>query len=251
MPEVAPLLPLLPAAVQSLLATPFEHFRDLVPHQLSLTFSQELPLSDTARLAILELLLNDGRHFEQLCEAALLYGAEPLPGLLLRTHACLFFAEGIRSSATGVSFAPIVASRALQSFYIAYLTAGHWGPPILFSGRPIVRWPLAEFIHVTPRFWLHKLSALELNFIAGWHCVLIPGAPHFTSLSTYSIQHITTLQFSGLCCSRGSFCRESISECEQHRDCDSLVRWPHTVECGGIIGLGKPCSRPRRRLSGD
>jgi hypothetical protein len=186
MPEIEELLPLLPAAIRALVATPFAYFRDFAPRsprQLKLAFSLQLPLSDAMRLSLLELVLNEGRHFDRLWDVSFLYGAEPLPGLLLQTPSQFLFLAGMRATERGVADSPVAMSRILQSFYMAYLVAGHWGLPLLFEGRPVVRWPIAELLTATPRFWLHKLSSIELNFIAGWHFILIPAAGCLKDLS--------------------------------------------------------------------
>jgi hypothetical protein len=182
MPEIPELLPLLPPIIQDLSGTPFCQFEDFAlrtPRQLKLCFSQILPLSDRMQLSILELVLNDGKKFEQLCECAFLYGVEPLPGLLLKSQSHLFYIEGMKLTDDGVSFTHTTTARALYTFYMSYFISGHFGISQLFGAHPIVRWPINELLYCCQRYWLHKPVAVELNFVSGWRFILIPTVSEF------------------------------------------------------------------------
>jgi hypothetical protein len=126
-------------------------------------------------LSILELVLNEGKKFEQLYEVSFLYGVEPIPGLVLKTITHLFYIEGMRLSRAGVAFSQAKTARILYTFYMGYFISGHFGACSLFCSHPVVRWPLDEFVHCTQRYWLHKLSAVELTFVSGWRFILIPS----------------------------------------------------------------------------
>jgi hypothetical protein len=184
MPEIPPLLPLLPPIIQTLIATPFCQFHDFAlrnPRTLKLSFSLILPLSDGMRLSILELVLNNGKKFEQIYEGSFLYGVEPLPGLLLKTANHLIYIEGMRLRPSGVAFRAVRTSRVLYTFYMSYFISGHFGPSQLFGSRPVVRCPIDEIAFCCPRYRLHKTVAVELSFISGWRFILIPDGDRFLS----------------------------------------------------------------------
>jgi hypothetical protein len=185
MPDIPSLLPLLPDVIRGLLTTPYLQFEDFAlrtPRQLKLSFSLTLPLSDYMRLAILKLVLNEGKPFEFIYDVQFLYGVEPIPGLLMRSGDCLVFVEGLQLTGNGVDFRLSGAHRICYSFYMSYFIAGHFGPCSLFGAHPVLKWPMNEIIYLSQRYWLHKPIAIELNFISGWRFILIPTGDNFIPL---------------------------------------------------------------------
>jgi hypothetical protein len=152
----------------------FEDFAIRTSNQLD--FSLILPLPDHMLFCLLQCFFNDGKQFELIANVSLLYGVEPLPGIIMRTDRSLIYVEGMAVTQTGVNFIKMKSHPFLYSFYMGYFIAGHFGPCSLFGCHPVVTWPADELIYSCQRYWLHKLIATELSFNSGWRFILIPTA---------------------------------------------------------------------------
>lgn len=172
--EIPELLPLVPPKIISLLTTPIPQFEDLSLHskrQVMLSFSQILPLSNSYTVSLLSLILDE---FNSLSSVQLLYGVDPITGALLRTQNYLFFVEGINVTNSGACFVCNTTPRIVYTFYMSYFINGSFGPCSLFGAHPVIRLPLDSLIGYNQHYWLHKPTAIELNFIYGWNFIIIP-----------------------------------------------------------------------------
>ena len=124
---------LLPESLQSLFLVPYKRIAELsqYTHQgKELNFSYEFQLSPRLRLQQLQIVLNNQLPFTQLINVSLLYGIEPISGVLLRSTTNLYFVEGMKyvinqsnPSETGIIFETKMPPSYLFTFYIGYFVS--------------------------------------------------------------------------------------------------------------------------------
>lgn len=182
-PEIPNLLPLMPSVILDLITTPIPQFENLSLHtkrQVMLSFSQIVPLSDSFNTALLSLIFEDF-NLQTISSVKLLYGVDPIQGILSRTQKCFFFVEGMDINETnqGCHFAYTSTPMILYTFYMSYFINGSFGPCSLFCAHPMIRVPLDALISIQEHYYLQKMTALELNFIYGWNFILIPSIDNY------------------------------------------------------------------------
>ena len=175
-PIVEDQLGIWPSSFFSQLQIDFQPYETLMmhsPNQLNLTFSYHFEINDWLLLEILQSIANNGEKFKLLQNVSLLYGLDPLPGVVLINDNFIFFVEGLRVSEKGVRFVSSKMSNILYSFYISYMVSGYFGQCFLFSGHPILKFPKLLITSCTPRFWLQEPVSIEVSFLFGWAFIMI------------------------------------------------------------------------------
>ena len=166
-----------PELFNNLISTPYNPFQVLIPHsknELKLAFSNILPISDQIRFSLLQLILNKGNPFEFSYNVSLLYGMDPLPGILFKNSTHIFFVEGMKITDNGISLIPITTPKIIYSFYLSYFISGNFGQCFLFESHPIITINISTLIYCCQHYWLHKPVGIELHFIFGWNFIIIP-----------------------------------------------------------------------------
>ncbi|OHS98977.1 hypothetical protein TRFO_34673 [Tritrichomonas foetus] len=176
LPFVEEQLTILPSILTGQLEIDYQPYEILMmhsPNQLNLTFSYHFEIDDWLLLAILQNTVNRGEKFLFLENVSLLYGLDPLSGVVMLNENYMFFVEGLRATETGIRFAPSTMPNALYSFYISYMISGYFGQCYLFSGHPILQLPKSLIVSCTPHLWLQEPISVEVNFLFGWSFIMI------------------------------------------------------------------------------
>ena len=98
----------IPDCLTSHVAIPYTHFKELGNYcpnskNSALLFSGTLPVSSLIRLYTLQTLLNHGSPFSSMMNASVLYGVEPISGVLLRNISNIYFLQGFQVNDTNNS----------------------------------------------------------------------------------------------------------------------------------------------------
>lgn len=179
-PEIPNILTELPDILRDKFVTSFKLIEVLMFHTPKyhlITFSYIIPISDGLLLKLLQLFLNKGEPFLYQCPVSLLYGLDPLPGVIFKTEKNVYFVEGLVLTEKGARFSYQKMHNTLYSYYISYIIAGYFGSIMLFMSHPILTFAINEIICCLKHFWLQKPLALEVNFLNGWSYLLITQKP--------------------------------------------------------------------------
>jgi hypothetical protein len=165
-----------PSAILPQLSVNYQTFEALMPLAATpriLSFSAEVDVSDLMISVILAKILAQDVQPELVLPVALLYGMDPIPGLLLKFVDTLFFVEGLSKTATGMRFRRSKMNSLVYSFYFSYFIKGYFGKCFLFTGHPVLELVMRDVIAVSPHWWLHQQQSLEANFRSGHSFVLV------------------------------------------------------------------------------
>jgi hypothetical protein len=170
------LMPAWPISLQNRISIKYSNFEilgSLTDKMQLLSFSGSFAISEIARLAAMQCILNSGASFEHIQSVAFLYGVEPLSALVMRTKDSFFIVEGIQQTEKGVEDVIQPVQRLILRFYISYMATGHFGLKFLISGRVGVEIPNVEIIGAVKHLWMQQPIAVDIFTMSGWNFVLI------------------------------------------------------------------------------
>ncbi|EAX87850.1 Beige/BEACH domain containing protein [Trichomonas vaginalis G3] len=138
-------------------------------------FCWNFEINTNLRLWILENLLNEGNEFKNIFNCHILWGIDPLEGVILITQNEFIFLEGFRyNKEIGFEVIEQTESENLSMRYYGHIILNNYfGKSFTFFGHISFRLCLNELIDIRIHNWLQKKSSAVLTFIRGQQFVVI------------------------------------------------------------------------------